>query len=120
MEQDNLTGVQLIAAERLRQITQEGWSPEHDREHVYDQLAYAAICYADPHKRMVKIPEGVEEKKWPTVVQNGVEYAIMPPSLWPWGNEEWKPTPDDRVRELTKAGALIAAEIDRLLNTGEA
>jgi len=26
----------------------------------------------------------------------------------------WKPTPDDRVRELVKAGALIAAEIDRL------
>ena len=26
-----------------------------------------------------------------------------------------KPTPDDRIRELTKAGALIAAEIDRLL-----
>lgn len=25
-----------------------------------------------------------------------------------------KPTPDDRVRELVKAGALVAAEIDRL------
>lgn len=27
-----------------------------------------------------------------------------------------KPTPDDRVHELVKAGALIAAEIDRLQN----
>lgn len=25
-----------------------------------------------------------------------------------------KPTPDDRIRELAKAGAFIAAEIDRL------
>ena len=28
--------------------------------------------------------------------------------------EGWKPTPDDRIKELAKAGALIAAEIDRL------
>ena len=28
--------------------------------------------------------------------------------------EWWKPTPKNRVRELVKAGALIAAEIDRL------
>ena len=34
---------------------------------------------------------------------------------WPWDDEWWKPTPDDRIRELVKAGALIAAEIDRLL-----
>jgi hypothetical protein len=32
----------------------------------------------------------------------------------PWGESWWKPTPEDRVRELVKAGALIAAEIDRL------
>jgi len=30
-------------------------------------------------------------------------------------DEKWfKPTPDDHIRQLTKAGALIAAEIDRL------
>lgn len=32
----------------------------------------------------------------------------------PWDNEWWKPSPDDRKRELVKAGALIAAAIDRL------
>ena len=119
MEQDNLTGVQLIAAERLRQITQEGWSAEHDSSLTGQQLAYAAMCYADPNKREVPVPEGVEEKKWPVIVRNGVTYAVLPPSFWP-AILEWKPTPDDRVRELTKAGALIAAEIDRLLNTSEA
>lgn len=33
--------------------------------------------------------------------------------LWP---QDWsfKPTRDDRIRELVKAGALVAAEIDRL------
>ena len=34
---------------------------------------------------------------------------------WPWNVVWWKPTPDDRIRELAKAGALIAAEIDRLI-----
>jgi len=33
-------------------------------------------------------------------------------NLWPWGKEWWKPS--DRRRDLVKAGALIAAEIDRL------
>jgi hypothetical protein len=32
----------------------------------------------------------------------------------------WKPTPSDRIRELTKAGALIAAEIDRLKRAEQA
>jgi hypothetical protein len=37
--------------------------------------------------------------------------------LWPksWAEDWWKPMADDRVWQLTKAGALIAAEIDRLL-----
>lgn len=30
---------------------------------------------------------------------------------WPWGPEAWKPA-DDRLRNLVKAGALIAAAID--------
>lgn len=32
---------------------------------------------------------------------------------WPWREESFKPS-DDQIRNLTKAGALIAAEIDRL------
>lgn len=35
--------------------------------------------------------------------------------MWPWSDEKWNPEPDNRIRELAKAGALIAAEIDRLL-----
>ena len=41
---------------------------------------------------------------------------IWYPRWWPksWDIIWWKPTPKDRVRELAKAGALIAAEIDRI------
>lgn len=119
MDKNNqvLSGAALIAGERRRQITEEGWSAEHDSSLIQDQLAYAAICYADPRKREVKIPEGLDGNGWPTKTVDGVTIAVMPPSLWPWGKEEWKPTPRDRVRELIKAGALIAAEIDRLLKS---
>ena len=40
--------------------------------------------------------------------------------LWPWKEAWWKPTPEDRIRELVKAGALIVAEIDRLRRKEEA
>lgn len=88
------TGINLIAIERARQIEHEGWSPEHDAEHDRDDLAMAAVCYATPER--VRHMQRSREK------------------YWPWARAYWKPTPDDRVRELVKAGALIAAEIDRL------
>ena len=106
------TGVQLIAAERHRQITSEGWTPEHDDEHDNEELARAAVCYALPAQwRVVKRPEMF----WPLALtpnlpKGGSNYY----GLWPWEPGYWKPTPNDRIRELVKAGALIAAEIDRL------
>ncbi|MGE0456387.1 MAG: hypothetical protein AB7I13_00015 [Vicinamibacterales bacterium] len=39
------------------------------------------------------------------------------PRFWPFDCCDWKP--GDRIRELEKAGALIAAEIDRLLRVGQ-
>jgi gamma-glutamylcyclotransferase (GGCT)/AIG2-like uncharacterized protein YtfP len=40
---------------------------------------------------------------------------IFEAGYWPWDESAFKPSPDNRIKELTKAGALIAAEIDRLL-----
>jgi len=95
------TGLELIIAERERQITQEGWTKEHDAEHTKGQLAMAAACYAFD---AVSLPT-IDAKRF--INEN-----------WPWSWEWWKPTPDDTVRQLTKAGALIAAEIDRLQRLG--
>lgn len=85
-------GTELIAAERRRQITAEGWTPQHDDRHSHGELAKAAACYLSaPSVWSPHLPKG-----------------------WPWEPQGWKPTPADRVRELVKAGALVAAEIDRL------
>ena len=123
METKNTTGIDLIAAERRRQIEKKGYTLEHDRKHVNDELAFAAICYAEPTKRLVRIPDEVEETRVPTIVLDGrygpEKYAVMPPSLWPWDISDWHPSPDhspdERIRELSIAGAFIAAEIDRWL-----
>jgi hypothetical protein len=83
------SGVGLIAAERRRQVEAEGWRTKHDDRHDRDELALAAARYALPARHRIAV-------------------------AWPWDASSWRPTPDDRMRELVKAGALIAAEIDRL------
>lgn len=88
------TGIELIAEERQRQIEKEGWTPEHDDNHANGELAIAASCYAFPNY--------------------DTDAQVQSVLRFPWENDWWKPTPDDRIRELQKAGALIAAEIDRL------
>ena len=90
-----MAGTDDIAAERARQIEAEGWTPDRDDEYICGQLARAATCYA--------YRAGWPESGGPS---NEVSH------LWPWHKSWWKPT--DRRRDLVKAGALIAAEIDRL------
>lgn len=84
-----MTGVELIAQERQRQIDVEGFGREHDMAETDVALASAAVAYI-----VTEIDEG-EAKAW-----------------WPWGLEWYKP--GDVKRNLVKAGALIAAAIDRL------
>jgi hypothetical protein len=78
-----------VLAERQRQVSAEGWTPEHDDKYPPGELAKAAACYA------------IHEPDFTHV-----------PSFWPWGASWWKPT--DSRRNLVKAGALILAELERL------
>lgn len=113
-----MTGAKLIAAERQRQIAQEGWTAEHDDDHAGPALALAGICYA---------AAAVDQCDIRAVAWDGEGNAeIRDP--WPW-DKTWDKrkkhararahTEEDRrtgrIRCLTIAGALIAAEIDRLL-----
>lgn len=93
------TGIELIASERHRQQTEEGWSPSHDDSHEYGELCAAAESYLLELRTRVIGTSGLP-------IRN-------PPPAWPWDDHWWKPT-SDPVRQLVKAGALIAAEIDRL------
>jgi len=100
---DMKTGIQLIAVERQRQIEKEGWTPEHDSHHQSGELNDAAIAYAQASAYLSR-GESIEWVK----AAEGIGKINFP-----WQESWWKPSPD-RVRNLVKAGALIAAEIDRL------
>lgn len=90
------SGIEAIAAERNRQIEKEGYDAEHDSEHTVFDLVSAAYCYANAARR------------------TSLKYSIRTtPIAWPWEDDSWKPS-DDTLRNLEKAGALIAAAIDRL------
>lgn len=90
-ENDEKTGAELIAAERQRQLDIEGYSTLHDRGHSED-LVDAAIAYSYAF---------------------GDATDVDVSAIWPWDAAYWKPT-GDRVRDLVKAGALIAAAIDSI------
>lgn len=89
-----ISGTTLGAAERHRQLHEEGYTPEHDAEHDPNDLTWAAWCLLDAAASETPVTE--------------------PPKMWPWAPEDWKPdhTP---MRRLVIAEALIAAEIDRRL-----
>lgn len=104
-------GAEAIARERQRQIDEEGYFPILDRGRAV-QLAYASTAYAIEAATSQEILEAGS-----TITPEGL--AEIPP-WWPWHSSTWKPT-GDPVRDLTKAGALIAAAIDTLLaERGEA
>lgn len=78
-----------IAHERERQVSAEGYSPEHDDAHDHCELARAAANYAC---------------RTDALMLNGTR-------VWPDG---WECRPADYRRLLVKAGALILAEIERI------
>lgn len=80
-----------VQAERRRQITAEGWTPEHDDQHGAGELADAAACYA-------LWAGGINPGNWR--------------EFWPWA-PEWLKHSEPR-RMLVKACALALAEIERL------
>lgn len=114
----NLSGAELIARERQRQIEKEGFTPEHDSQHIEAELAYAAICYANPKRKYLKKREEGSLDAPLVTLPDGPEgpgeYYVLPETYWPFHIKEWKPVLSSRLREIAKAGAMLAAEGDRI------
>lgn len=87
-----LSGIEIITRMRDRDLAE--FSAEHDDDRGDHELILAAVAYA--------LDDGMRS------TQSGV------PLVWPWNDDEWHPCPDDRIKELAKAGSLIAAAIDVL------
>lgn len=101
----SMTGAERIAAERQRQVDEEGWTAEHDDRHAHGDLAEAAKCYANAG--LIAALGSHDD------VERLVDPHAMCPSDWPWDARWWKPS-RDAATNYAKAGALLAAEIDRV------
>jgi hypothetical protein len=94
-----MNGIERINEERRRQIEKENWNSDHDDLHSNEELAIAAVWYATP----------IELRDHINIITG-------------WSDDWFKPgdgSINGRLRELEKAGALIAAEIDRILRVQE-
>jgi hypothetical protein len=103
------TGIELITEERQRQIEVEGYSLQHDSQHDLSEFLYAAIAYAESAKvdaLNMELSNGIGENAIK------IRKTEIGQGTYPWGMSTWKPT--TCLRDLVKAGALIAAAIDRL------
>lgn len=100
-----MNGAERIAVERTRQIEEEGWTPYHDGGHTSGELAHAAVYYAAGEPVYFLRRYAINGD--PRLPHQHFENA------WPFEAKWYKPK--DRLRDLVRAGALIAAEIDRLL-----
>ncbi|WP_312237037.1 hypothetical protein [Stenotrophomonas sp.] len=91
-------GVRAIADERQRQVDAEGYSAESDAEYKAGELANAALAYVQVAAM--------------DLAAGGRSHVATrsPPACWPWHRLWWKPK--DARRDLVRAGALIAAQID--------
>ena len=92
-------GSKMIADERTRQIEQEGYDEQHDQRYLSGELPIAAACYAVEGNEGVFVSNGMGEDE----------------DAWPWGTDFDKRKKHNRLKRLVIAGALIAAEIDRIL-----
>jgi len=112
------TGMMMIADERARQIRVEGFDAFHDDDfetdeyHQGGELALAACYYALPGTLHCHVRAEVDGKE----IAKEVCIELEPFVLWPdnWDGQTAKRKGKGRIRQLVVAGALIAAEIDRL------
>jgi hypothetical protein len=86
----------------------EGFTAPDDDEHTSGELILAALGYA-----LEAVPSGAPIEATGGVLVERRDDAGTLPTWWPWDADWWRPA-EDPIRNLEKAGALIAAEIDRL------
>lgn len=94
------TGVELIRAERTRMILEEGYAETADDGQGHD-LYLQALAYLDYVAARLGNPYATPD-----------QFPV--PETWPGRAVDWAPDQTDMTQNLIKAGALIAASLDRL------
>lgn len=100
-----MSGVSRITQERRQQVFKHSFDTAKDDSYTAEELVWAALHYAAP------------ESDWEGVARVHEEYEqCVEEPLWPYSwDKKWdKKQSKTRIEQLSIAGALIAAEIDRL------
>lgn len=119
-------GIELIAEERQRQIDVEKWDYAHDEDYKNGELIGAAACYAANAINK----DGINKVRVQIHLDAELDFLVNGGDrgdrqlrkagwydAWPWDSQWDKRAKHDKQRSLIIAGALIAAELDRLNNT---
>jgi hypothetical protein len=104
----DLEALELVLAERIRQVEGENWSPEHDdRDRREGQLSAAGASYALAvhQKALVHARTGSLDVK-----------PSAPHPRWPFSPLAWKPAGIRRM--AVKGTALLLAELARQVRAG--
>lgn len=110
----------MLKETRKRQIEKKKRTAEHDAQYTSNELAKAAACYALGEKEVFVLK-----------ADKGCLPQVFDP--WPWHTKHHRypdslplmiPNCDkrskyDRIKKLAMAGALIAAELDRIMKDAE-
>ncbi len=107
MPKEKLSGAELIANERQRQVDIEGYDGGHDKEHSFKELAQAAITYL----RLAIIARDEDMQNDRMAVEKLKQEGAKD---WPWDCDTLKLSLDVK-RMIVKGCALGAASIDRLI-----
>ena len=103
-----LEAIELVLAERIRQVDGEGWTPAHDdQERREGQLAAAGASYAlAVHQKAL-----VHARTGSLDVKPSAAHA-----RWPFSPLAWRPA---GIRRMTvKGAALVLAELARQVRAG--
>jgi hypothetical protein len=96
-----------VIAERRRHVDVEGWTTEHDDDHVPGELARAGAAYL--YSGSLQDPDArARARRW--YEKHGHEVPDTIRRLWPWDWRWWKPAEDDCRRDLVRGCSLGIAE----------
>lgn len=101
-------GIELIADERQRQIEKEGFDKKHDEQNEFEDMVKAALYYAEA---AIFAFDFGESERCEELMREGACFKNSFPYYW---DRKWCKPSRNPIRNLEKAGALIAACIDKI------
>lgn len=109
IDEPELAGLEEIKRERLRQIQHLGYTNQTDAQWTQGQLLSAAATYLEAARIQEMFGDDPDATQQAAIVQQLDEVVEK---TWPW--EETRPNlQQGPIQNIIKAGAMIAAELDR-------